>query len=118
MSRLINGYVFEGIEVDHFQVTGTGVQYGKFHDRSYILLNEHHNMITQRTKPKLSLIKTSAHGNELWLDAPNMTTLKIDTQMDTSANEVVDFQVWGQDVKGTFVYPHIHILAHLTGEFN
>lgn len=82
------------------RITGTGCQYGIFHDRAFILLNEHNNMITQRAKPKLSLVKTSIRSNQLWLDAPGMETLKIDCQSDDLSRQTVSFQVWGQDVKG------------------
>ncbi|KAJ6218497.1 hypothetical protein RDWZM_009654 [Blomia tropicalis] len=89
-----------GIEVDEIDVTRSGMQCGEFHDRSYILLNEHKNMITQRMKPKLALIRISIHDNELWLDAPSLETLKIPCDLDTSGNEVFEFSVWGQETKG------------------
>lgn len=93
-----------GIEVSSLRVTSTGMVYGAFHDRSYVLLNEHGNMITQRTKPKLSLIRTSFHGDDqLWLDAPGLETLKINAnESQESEGELVHFQVWEQDTNGEF----------------
>lgn len=35
------------------------------------------HFITARQEPTMLLIEPSIHGEELWLDAPNMTTLKI-----------------------------------------
>lgn len=97
-----------GIEVDRLQVTRTGMVYGAFHDRSYILLSEPSNvMITQRAKPKLSLIRTSFSSNstadQLVLEAPGLERLTITsdaTPSDDQQNEVVHFQVWGQDTSG------------------
>ena len=90
--------------MNRLQITRTGVKNGIFHDRSFVLLNEHHNMVTQRTKPKLSLIKTSFVGEQIWLDAPRMKTLKIDTQQNFSlTTEVISFQIWKQNVKGYFL---------------
>jgi len=90
-----------GIEVDDIQIGFTGSRYGIFHDRSFILLNEHNNIVTQRTKPKLSLIKPSLYGEQIWLDAPGLETLKIDYKPNNNDfHATVDFKVWGQDVKG------------------
>lgn len=91
-----------GIEVSSLRVSSTGMLYGAFHDRSYVLLNEYGNMITQRTKPKLSLIRTSFHADDqLWLDAPGLETLKIHAnESQESAGEMVHFQVWEQDTNG------------------
>lgn len=66
----------------------------------FALLNESKTFISLRQKPRLALIVTSLHGNEIWLDAPEMETLKINVETDVSSNEVIEFDIFGAMGKG------------------
>lgn len=79
--------------MDRIEVRTTGMKYGPFRDRSFILLSASNEMVTMRTKPKLCFINTSIHGNEIWLDVPGMDTLKVDNDLDVSGNEVFLFKI-------------------------
>ena len=41
-------------------------------------MNKDNELISMKVEPKLALTKCAIHGdNELWIDAPNMETLKL-----------------------------------------
>lgn len=91
-----------GIEVDELEITSTGSMYGIFHDRMFLLISETGTLISQRTKPKLSLIRVSLSGHEILLEAPGMKPLKLDARPQDNIDpaKVIDFQVWGGDTQG------------------
>lgn len=45
--------------------------------RHFMITEENGHFTSQRKDPKLALVKTSIHGDELHLDAPDMPTLKV-----------------------------------------
>ncbi|KAH9407123.1 Mitochondrial amidoxime reducing component 2 [Tyrophagus putrescentiae] len=91
-----------GIEVDHLEVTPTGVTYGGFHDRALMLINEHRNLVSLRTKPTLACIKATfeGDGDSIVLRAPSMPPLVISSRQDVSANEQFTFSFWNQETTG------------------
>jgi len=92
--------LFEGIEVDQLEITLTGVKYQGVHDRTFMLLNESNNLVSLRTKPTLALISPSLDGDTISLEALGMEQLKLSTSKDCSGNQVVEFRLWGQNIKG------------------
>ncbi|CAG2163332.1 unnamed protein product [Oppiella nova] len=67
----------KGVEVNQLEITKYGVKYGSFRDRSWILLNAKNDYINMNTDPKLVLTRTRIMGQELWVDGPDMPTLKL-----------------------------------------
>ena len=65
-----------------------------------MLLNEHNNLVSLRTKPSLSLISISFEDENICLDAPGVPTLRISIQKDVSDNQVFEFKLWEQVIKG------------------
>lgn len=91
-----------GIEVDQLEIVETGARYGPVHDRSFVLLNEANNIVTQRTKPKLSLLKLTLHGDELWITGPGMErTLKVSLEpFSGKEDELIHFIIWSKPSSG------------------
>ncbi|CAG2173353.1 unnamed protein product, partial [Oppiella nova] len=81
-----------GIEVNEATVTKSGLKCGLFRDRSWVLVNEENRFVTQRTEESLALLRQSLHDNELWIDGPNMPTLKLTVKFNKSANDIIAFQ--------------------------
>ena len=88
--------------MDHLEVTPTGVTYGGFHDRVLMLINEHRNLVSLRTKPTLACIKATfeGDGDSIVLRAPSMPPLVISSRQDVSANEQFTFSFWNQETTG------------------
>lgn len=60
-----------GIQLDQSAVTKTGLKY----DRKWMLIDEHQQFLSQRSLPKMALIKTQINNQELIISAPDMPPL-------------------------------------------
>lgn len=92
----------QGIEVNEMEITATGSKYGIFHDRSFVLLSEGNNLVSQRTKPKLSLINVSLKEHEILLKAPGMKPLNLDARppYNFDPNKLITFKIWKDETQG------------------
>ncbi|CAG2105123.1 unnamed protein product [Medioppia subpectinata] len=92
-----------GVEVDRLDVTIHGSAYGPFRDRSWLLVDNENRMITQRTEgcSKLAMLTLQFRDNQLWVDGPNMTTLKLNV-INKANNMVINTSVFGDAVDGIY----------------
>ncbi|SMG54400.1 MOSC domain-containing protein [Paraburkholderia susongensis] len=61
-----------GIELVRTRLVETGLE----HDRNWMVTDAAGSMLTQRTYPRLALVRTALDGNDLVVDAPGMPTLR------------------------------------------
>jgi hypothetical protein len=54
-----------------------------------MLVNAEHRFITQRIESSLALLKPSFHSDELWVDGPNLPTLKLKIKDECKPNDVI-----------------------------
>ncbi|KAI1289797.1 Mitochondrial amidoxime-reducing component 1 [Halotydeus destructor] len=92
-----------GIEVDHLEIVSSGAKYGKWRDRSFIILNEDNRMITQRTEPRLALIKLTFEDDALVLMSPGYGSVRVPFKTEISPEDkVISFRVWSKDTEGVY----------------
>lgn len=60
--------------------------------RSWVILDEENRFIAMKHEPRLALTKSSFHGNQLWIEAPDMPTLKLSYIEDVKDADVVSFR--------------------------
>lgn len=96
-----------GVQVDHLRVTRTGVQYGQFRDRAWVVLDANNQFLNLKAAPRLVLIETSFQGdNVLVLNAPGtwdgqFECIKITLKDKISPGDrIIDANVGGADIKG------------------
>lgn len=71
----------KGVEVDQVLVTNTGVQYGKFRDRAWVVIDKDETMLNLAKTPQLITIKTSFEGDRfLVLENKFGETIKIEVR--------------------------------------
>jgi uncharacterized protein YcbX len=78
-----------GISVNQWDVVATGLQY----DRQWMLIDENGQFLSQRTLPKMALIKTALQGDKLMLTAPQQQPFILDLQ--SYSDNIIDSVVWG-----------------------
>jgi hypothetical protein len=54
-----------------------------------MLVNHENRFITQRIEGSLALLKPSFHEDELWVDGPNLPTLKLKIKDECKPNDVI-----------------------------
>lgn len=77
-----------GIRVSRWPVTQTGLQY----DRKWMLVDDGGQFISQRSVPKMALIKTALDNDQLVLEAPGMTRLSL--PLNPGDGEVINSSLW------------------------
>lgn len=81
-----------GVEVDAAPLVATGLA----HDRGWLVVDDAGRMLTQRQWPRMALIRPTADGDALRLDAPGMPALRVAA----AGGAPVAAQVWGETVAG------------------
>lgn len=77
-----------GINVTRWPVTKTGLQY----DRKWMLIDNNGHFLSQRTLPRMTLIKTALAADTLQLSAHGMTELSL--PLAPPQGEVITSQIW------------------------
>jgi uncharacterized protein len=77
-----------GISVTRWPVTKTGLQY----DRKWMLIDSDGQFLSQRTLPRMALIKTALTDNALRLSASGMADLLL--PLLPTAGEIITTQIW------------------------
>ena len=77
-----------GFQVEHWPVDKTGLRY----DRKWMLVDESGQFLSQRRLPKMALIKTRIHNNELLLSARGENDLIL--PLNSEAGEDITVQIW------------------------
>ncbi|XP_002739130.1 mitochondrial amidoxime reducing component 2-like [Saccoglossus kowalevskii] len=96
-----------GVLVDKGYCNVQGLQYKTLRDRYWIIVNDKNIVLRIRNEPMMTLITPtlSADNRYMYLDAPNMTTLKIpiDTrEVPKGEQKLIDISVYGTDIKGYY----------------
>ncbi|BAN22290.1 MOSC domain-containing protein [Caballeronia insecticola] len=100
-----------GISLPRATLLETGLAY----DRHWMVTNPAGRMFTQRTEPRMALIRTAFHGDDLVLDAPGMPTLRTPLQLDALDNaQPLRATVWRDTVDALDTGEHT---ARWFGEF-
>lgn len=90
-----------GVEVDSVEVTTLGFKVGPFHDRQWLIATKVGGFITQRIEPSLALLSLQLHGEELWINGPEMKTLKVKvTKKIGESDRSLRCRVWGDNING------------------
>lgn len=82
-----------GIQVPHWPVTSTGFKY----DRKMMLVDAHHQFISQRRLPKMALIKTALSDTLLTLSATGIDDLTLPLKPTTGTS--VSCTIWHDQVE-------------------
>jgi uncharacterized protein YcbX len=77
-----------GIRLTHWQVTKTGFQY----DRKWMLVDNQGLFLSQRSLPKMALIKTALTPEHLILSAPNQQDLML--SLAPTDGEIIASTIW------------------------
>jgi uncharacterized protein YcbX len=81
----------KGVEVDHLEVTKTGVKSGIFRDRSWAVIDGEGNHFNAKNDRRVTLIETRINGNQIWLESPDnaMNPLKVDMKTNLSPSDTL-----------------------------
>jgi uncharacterized protein YcbX len=86
-----------GIALAESEVDEFGLRY----DRRWMVVDDAGMFLTQRTHPRMALIKPSIADSLLWMDAPVMPPLK--TPLDPPAAVSTEVSVWGDVCSATWL---------------
>lgn len=81
-----------GIQVTRWPVVATGLQY----DRQWMLIDNQQSFLSQRTLPRMTLIKTAASEQQLTLSAPGMDDLYL--PLKPAEGEIIRSTIWHDHV--------------------
>jgi uncharacterized protein len=81
-----------GIEVQEALLLETGLEF----DRAWMVVDEHHDFVTQRELPRMALIKPHIRTEGMVLQAPGMLALHIGLDVVEASTRV---RVWEDDVR-------------------
>jgi len=79
-----------GIEVNAWEVTKTGLKY----DRQWMLVDAEKRFLSQRSHPKMALIKTAIQAQQLIISAPNQQSLYLD--LAPTFSTVINIDIWDE----------------------
>ncbi|RXK61726.1 MOSC domain-containing protein [Lacibacter luteus] len=79
-----------GIELSSAKLTDRGIE----HDRRWMLVGEDNRFLTQREFPKLALLRTAMHENELIISEKGNDAEKINLQLYPTGSDLVSVQIW------------------------
>ncbi|XP_054153440.1 mitochondrial amidoxime reducing component 2-like [Oppia nitens] len=98
----------KGVEVPHLEITKYGVKYGVFKDRSWVILDGNNRWIGIKHEPRLALTRSQIIGDELWIDGPDMPTLKLKYIENIDNHSVVSLRMYGQEINGLDCGPEVN----------
>lgn len=81
-----------GIRLNRWEVTATGLKY----DRKWMVVDSGRQFLSQRSLPRMALIKTALTGDKLILSAPGMRDLALD--LDPKSRETIRCAIWHDEV--------------------
>jgi uncharacterized protein YcbX len=87
-----------GIRVTHAEVVARGFA----RDRRWMIVDADGMFVTQRTKPRLALVRTTLDGDDIVLEAPGLPTLRLPVRHEAGERRAV--QVWSH-VGAAVVHP-------------
>ncbi len=73
---------------------------GLVHDRHWVVVDHRGQFITQRTQPRMALVQPALDETALFLDAPEMPTLRISLHRAESASAAVPVRIWNSGTLG------------------
>jgi len=97
-----------GIPLQEARCCKLGFQSGTIRDREFLIVKSNGHFITARQEPTMLLISQSIHGDQLWLDAPGMPTLKVtkpkdkveDVEESDQLGAPIAVTIWGENMVG------------------
>lgn len=81
-----------GLSVSSWPVVKTGLK----HDRQWMLIDNQQQFLSQRSLPRMALIKTELTENQLIVSAPHMTKLHLD--LEPKFERLIDCTIWHDQV--------------------
>ncbi len=78
-----------GIQANQWDVTTTGLKY----DRKWMLIDQQQNFLSQRSLPRMTLIKTRISGQQLIVSAPDYPDLCLPLTP-SAENTLLDVTIW------------------------
>ncbi|KAJ6644181.1 Mitochondrial amidoxime reducing component 2 [Pseudolycoriella hygida] len=91
-----------GVEVDQVTITKTGVKYGTFRDRAWVVIDKDGKMVNLAKVPQLITIKTSFEDDRFLVLGNKLSeTIKIDVRINVREDDkVIHTNVYGGDIDG------------------
>lgn len=85
-----------GITHTQVNICATGLA----HDREWVVVDEAGRFLTQRAHPRMALIQPALDATALFLNAPEMPTLRISLCHSEQAASAVPIRIWNSDTLG------------------
>jgi uncharacterized protein len=79
-----------GIELSSASLTDRGIE----HDRRWMLVGDDNRFLTQREFPRMALLRTAIHANELIVSEKGNETERIHLNLYPTGSELVSVQIW------------------------
>lgn len=73
---------------------------GLAHDREWVVVDERGRFLTQRAHPRMALVQPALDATALFLNAPEMPTLRISLHPATSGTAATPLRIWGSETLG------------------
>jgi uncharacterized protein YcbX len=89
-----------GIELHSTECSYLGMCKNLIRDRTFVVRDSEGKTVTGRVQPKMVLVTPSFHDAEMWLDAPNMPTYKLNVIHEEDSRPIVECSVWGAKIQG------------------
>src|SRR5690554_7461170 len=84
--------------ITHTQVSVTPG--GLAHDRQWVVADEHGVFLSQRTYPSMALVQPALDETALFLNAPEMPTLRVSLRRTDASAPATPIQIWQSDTLG------------------
>lgn len=84
--------------ITHTQISVSAT--GLAHDRQWVVVDEAGHFLTQRAHPRMALIQPALDATALFLNAPEMPTLRISLRAGESDAPAVPIRIWNSDTLG------------------
>src|SRR5690606_21953598 len=73
---------------------------GLAHDREWMVIDGSGRFLTQRTEPRMALIQPALDATALFLNAPEMPTLRISLSPSEERTNATPLRIWGSQTLG------------------
>jgi len=88
-----------GIEIQNAQLTDRGLE----HDRRWMLVDEHNQFLTQRTFPRMALLKTAIKENKLIVFEKDQIEDSLTIELAPTSGEKLQVDVWDDNCEALHI---------------
>ncbi len=80
-----------GISLEQAELTSAGLRHGTIYDRQWMFVDQHGQMLSQRTHPHMARIQTRLHNDAIYLSYPELSDLILPAEPDGATMSV---EIW------------------------